>query len=141
MSRSRKIIYSLLGFAVFALAISTPGIVEGRKQKRAVDSTFDLYSRALVSGDYTNAYQLCGDAFKREIPFEAFVGKHRELESSFGRLKAIENEGTFVHGKGSPMEWAAVIGMHQLYERGDLHVVCELHLENENWRLFGCKQV
>jgi len=141
MSKSRKIAYSILGFAIFAFAITTPGIIEGRKQKKAVDATFDAYSRALVSGDYANAFQFCGDEFKRSVPFDEFVEKLRELQSGLGRLKAIENEGTFVHGKGSPTEWTAVIEARQLYEKGDRHFVCEFHLENGNWRLFGCKQV
>lgn len=141
MSKSKKIACGILGLAVFALAVNTPGIIEGRKQKKAVDSAFDAYSRALVSGDYGNAFQLCGDEFKRSTPFEAFVGKQRETQTSLGKLEAIENKGTFVHGKGSPMEWVAVVETRQLYERGDLHLVCELHLENGSWKLFGCKQV
>jgi hypothetical protein len=115
--------------------------LKGRKQRKAVDLTFDTYSRALVSGDYANAFQFCGDEFKRSVPFEAFVEEQHELQSSLGRLKAVENKGTFVHGKGSPTEWAAVIEARQLYERGDRHSVCVFHLENGSWKLFGCKQV
>lgn len=104
-------------------------------------AAFDGYSHALVSGDYTRAYQFCGEAFKRSSSFEVFTGKQVELQSRFGRLKAIENKGTYVHGKGSPMEWRAVIEASQLYERGDLRSVCEFHLEDSSWKLFGCKQV
>jgi hypothetical protein len=141
MRKSRKIAYGVLGFAVFALAITAPGIIEGRRQKKAVDSAFEAYSQALVLSDYASAFQLCGEEFKRSLSFEAFVQKQSELQSSFGRLKAVENRGTFVHGKGSPMEWVAVIEARQLYERRDIHVVCEFHLENGTWKLFGCKEV
>jgi len=120
MSKSRKIVYGILGFAVFALALNTPGIIEGRKQKKAVDATFAAYSNALVAGDYTNAFQFCGDEFKRSVSLEAFVEKQHEAQTSLGKLKAFENKGTFVHGKGSPMEWTAVIEARQLYEKGDL---------------------
>ena len=141
MSKTRKFVYGLVAFVILALAVNTPGIMQGRKQKRAVDAAFNVYSRALVSGDYAGAYQLCGDAFRDATSFEAFAGKQRELQSSFGRLKAIENESTYVHGKGSPMQWTAVIDARELYERGDLHSVCEFHLEDAGWKLFGCKRV
>jgi hypothetical protein len=141
MSKSRKIIYSILAFAVFALAVTAPGIIEGRKQKKAVDDTFEAYTRALVSQDFATAFQFCGDDFKRSVAYEAFVEKQRELQSSLGGLKAVENKGTFVHGKGSPMEWAAVIDARQIYERGDVHLVFVFHLDNGSWKLFGYKQV
>jgi hypothetical protein len=141
MSRSKKILYGVGAFAIIALAINTPGIIQGRKQKKAVDATFDAYSHALVLGDYARGYQLCGEAFQYSTSFEAFAGKQRELQSRFGPLKRMENKGTYVHGKGSPMEWTAVIDTHHLYEKGDLHAVCEFHLEDNGWKLFGCKQV
>lgn len=141
MSRPKKLIYGALAFALLALAANTPGIIQGRKQKRAVDATFEAYSQALVTGDYVGAYQLCGEAFKDSISFEVFVEKQRELQSSYGKLKALERKDTYVHGKGSPMEWTAIIEMNQRYEKGDLHSVCEFHLEDNGWKLFGCKQV
>jgi len=141
MSRSRKIIYGILALVVFALALNAPGILEGQKQKKAVIAAFEEYSHALVSNDYARAFQFCGNEFTRSVPFEVFVDRQRELESSLGKLKATENKGTFVHGKGSPMEWTAIIETRQQYERGDIHLVCELHLEDGGWRLFGCKKV
>jgi hypothetical protein len=141
MSKSNKIIYGVLAFAVLALALNTPGIIEGRKQKKAVDATYAAYSNALVAGDYASAFQFCGDEFKRSVPFEAFTEKQYAIQAGLGKLKAAENKGTFVHGKGSPMEWTAVIETRLLYEKGDLHLVCELHLENGNWKVYGCKQV
>lgn len=141
MSKSRKIIYGVLAFAVLALALNAPGMIEGRKQRKAVDAAFTAYSNALVAGDYTTAFQFCGDEFKRSVPLDAFTQKQHEVQTGLGKLKAAENKGTFVHGKGSPLEWTAVIETRQLYEKGDLHLVCELHLENGSWKVFGCKQV
>jgi hypothetical protein len=140
-SKSRKLLYGLLAFVVFALAINTPGIIQGRTQKKAADMAFSSYSKALLVGDYAGAYQLCGDGFRRSTSFESFVEEQRESTSSLGRLETIENKGTFVHGRGSPMQWTAVIEARELHEKGDIHLACELHLENGGWKLFGCKQV
>lgn len=141
MSRSTKISYSIVALAILAFAVNIPGIVQGQKQRRDVDAAFDAYAHALVSGDYVRAYQLCGDAFTSSTSFESFVGKQLELHSRFGPLKAVNNKGTYVHGKGSPMGWTAVIEAQQVYEKREIHSVCEFHLENNGWRLFGCKQV
>lgn len=131
----------MLAIAAFALAINAPGLIEGRKQRRSVESTFNAYSHALVQRDYTSAFQLCGDEFQRSLPFESFVERQSELNPTFGRLTAMEQTGIFVHGKGSPMRWVAVIEANQVYERGHLHLVCEFRLESTGWKLFGCKQI
>jgi hypothetical protein len=141
MSTSRKAAYCVLAIAAFALAINAPGLMEGRKQRRAVESTFKAYSSALVQGDYQEAFHLCDDEFQTSVPFGLFVAQQNKLNSILGRLRAIENAGTFVHGRGSPMRWVAVINAHQVYERGQIDFVCEFHLENTVWKLLGCKQV
>lgn len=141
MRKSRIVAYGAFALATLALVVNTPGIIEGKKQERAVDAMFESYSHALVSGDYVSAYNFCGEAFKRSTSVDAFVEKQRELESTMGRLNKVQNEGTYVHGKGSPMEWTAIVKNRQLHQKGDLNSVCELHLENKVWKLFGCKQI
>jgi hypothetical protein len=39
------------------------------------------------------------------------------------------------------MRWVAVIEANQVYERGQIHLVCEFRPESTGWKLFGCKQV
>ena len=141
ISKSRKVFYVFLVFAALAAAIGTPGIVEGYRQKKAVDSAFKAYSEALRSGDYAKAFQFCGEAFKESISYEEFVKQQREATSNLGRLETMDRKGIFVHGKGSPMRWVAVIETLQVYERGNVHLVCEFHLENDSWKLFGCQRI
>jgi len=141
MSKSRKILYGIAAFAVFALGVNVPGFIDAGKQKKAVEATFSAYSRALVSEDYAKAYELCGEEFKRTILLESFVATQHETQSNFGKLKTMDNADTYLHGKGSPMRWISVIEAHQVYEKGNVRLVCEFHLENDSWKLFGCKQV
>jgi len=141
ISKQRKVFYVFLVFAALAAAMGTPGIVEGYRQKKAVDSAFNAYSEALRSGDYAKAFQFCGEAFKESISYETFVKQQREATSNLGRLETMDRKDIFVHGKGSPMRWVAVIETLQVYERGTVHLVCEFHLENGNWKLFGCQRI
>jgi hypothetical protein len=141
INKRRKAFYGFLVFAALATAIGAPSIIEGRRQMKAVDSVFNAYSHALTSGDYANAFQFCGEAFKESVSYEEFVRQQREVTSNLGRLETMDRKGIVVHGKGSHTKWIAVIETLQVYDRGNVHLVCEFHLENGNWKLFGCKRI
>jgi hypothetical protein len=139
--KRRKAFYGFLVFGALIAAIGAPSQIEAYRQEKAVDLAFNGYSDALKSGDYAKAFQFCGEAFKKSVSYEEFVRQQREATSHLGTLKTVDRKGIFVHGKGSPMRWVSVIETLQVYDRGNVHLVCELHLENGSWKLFGCMQV
>ena len=141
MTLARKIGYVVLAFAVFALAINTPGIIEGQHKMKAFRLVVALHSHALGSRDYAAAYALGDEAFRNAITLETFSAQQRAFESDLGRLLSVDAQNFYVHGKGSPTRWVALVEEQQRYERGALQFACEFHLENETWRLFGCKKV
>jgi hypothetical protein len=139
-SKRRKAFYASLVFAALVAMISALSVIEGYRQKRAVDLAFSGYSEALRSGDYARAYQFCGEAFKGSVSYEEFAGRQHEAISKLGKLDSMDRKDMFVHGQGSPLRWVAVIETLQVYDRGNVHLVCEFHLEGDGWKLFGCKR-
>lgn len=129
------------GAVVFALIVNAHGLLEAHRQKAAAQSAFADYANAMVAHDYARAFAGCSESFKKALPLELFVAQQRDIETELGALKAVVPGGTYVHGTGSPMKWVALIDTKQDYEKGETHFVCELHNEDRQWKVFGCKRV
>lgn len=127
--------------AAVAAVFLVPNLLNAGKQKKLVEASFQDYANALMARDYARAYDFTSDEFKKAVPFETYAERRRELETEFGPLKSISQEQTYVHGKGSPMRWIAIIEAHEKYKKTELVSACELHLERGAWRVFGCKQI
>jgi hypothetical protein len=97
INKRRKAFYGFLVLAAFAAAMCGPSIIEGYRQKKAVDLAFNAYSQALKSGDYAKAFQFCGEAFKRSVSYDEFAKQQRVAISNLGRLETMDPKGIFVH--------------------------------------------
>src|SRR5438067_816052 len=86
--------------AVVAFAVNGRLMIEGWRQKRAVDTTFRRVSEALVRRDFPGFYSLTDAEFQREISISAFVKLQQELEAQNGELKSIIQGPTSVEGSG-----------------------------------------
>jgi len=85
VSTGKKIGYGVVAFAVFALAITAPGILEGKRQMKAFRLTYNSYAHALASRDYQAAYLLGGDAFRQAVTLQTFSSQQQGFESDLGK--------------------------------------------------------
>jgi hypothetical protein len=123
-----------------AVVYNFPGQIETYRQKRGLEKTFRDYSRAVESRDYSGAYAYGDSLFKAAIGPQAFAAQQSAFESQLGALKSVREGGLYLHGHGSPMQWVGMVEEVRDYDRGKMHLVCEFHLEDERWQIFGCKQ-
>ena len=141
MSKPTKILYAFIAVCILALVLNAPGMMTGLKHKKAVEAVFHDYSVALVTHDYERAFAHADEGFKSASPIAVFTDQQRELELRFGTLKSMSKGETFVHGKGSPMQWTALVEAICKYEKTDVRFVYEFHYEKSEWRLFGYRRL
>jgi hypothetical protein len=138
--KSRLLIVIVI-LTVVAVSILFTNLRTASERKKQAEMVFREYANALVARDYSRAFSLTSEPFREALPFEGYSAKQRELEEQYGSLQDIRFGNTYVHGKGSPMRWIAIIEAHERYQRLELVFACELHFDNNSWRLFGCKQI
>ena len=136
----KRVLYAALGFVVVAFIYNFPGQVAAYRQKRDLEKTFRQYSLAIESRDYSTAYTFGTPAFKEAISPQVFEAQQRSFESQFGTLRSIRKGSLYMHGRGSPMQWIGLVEEDRDYDKGKLHMVCEFHLDEGRWQIFGCKQ-
>lgn len=137
----RKILIILAVIVVVAFALNGANLVRAWRYKGSAEDTFRGYSAALVSGDTPKAYEYCGDAFRRQTPYERFQSIQEQLSSAYGPLRTVEAESASVEGRGSPMESTAVLKATHKYQKREVVLVYELHLDGGSWRIYGFKQL
>lgn len=130
-----------IGICVIAIIINAPGMIEAIKKGNEFRKTFSSYKSLIVRGDYANAYELCCQEFHDKISYDYFVKIHTGLESNRGKLIDIEKGGMEVSGKGSPMEWTAVLNTEHVYEQDSCSFRYTFHLIDGQWELFALKQI
>lgn len=108
MKNWKRFAYAAIAFVIAALIYTLPDQVSAHKQKRDLEKTFQEYSRAIESRDYSRAYAFGTEPFKEAISQQAFAAQQGSFESQLGRLKSIREEGFYIHGRGSPNE----VGRH-----------------------------
>lgn len=141
MSKKRQILFGLAVFIIVAFICNMPGLLSAHRQRVALEATFQQYSNAIVARDYPAAYSYYGSAFKTAITLQDFIAQERSFESKLGRIKSTNVAGFYMHGRGSPMVWTALIREVRRYENGEVHLLCEFHFEDGRWQLFGYKQI
>jgi hypothetical protein len=133
--------YAVIIFAIIVAVYNFPGLMEAHRQRRNLEKTFRDYTRALESRDYSGAYAFGDSPFKASVSPQDFSAQQGAFEAQFGALKSIREGGFYMHGRGSPTRWTGIVEEIRDYEKGKLRFVCEFHLEDGHWQLFGCKQI
>ena|ERR1039457_7184096 len=136
----KRILYAALAFVVVAFIYNLQGQVTAYRQKRDLEKTFREYSQAIESRDYSAAYAFGNAPFKEAISPQVFEAQQRSFESQLGTLRSIREGSFYMHGRGSPMRWVGLVEEIRDYDKGKLHMVCEFHLEDGRWQIFGCKR-
>jgi hypothetical protein len=136
----KRILYVAVGLAAVAFAYNIHNLILGRRYKRDFESTFRTYAHAIESRDYIAAYSFGDPAFKAALSPEVFISKQMAFEANLGGLKSVNTGEVYIHGKGSPMQWTAMVAEVRQYDKGQVQFVCEFHLEDGRWQMFGCKQ-
>lgn len=104
-------------------------------QFRGANRVFDGFTDALISKNYTAAYQFTAPEFRAAANYDDFVKVNRDLTDRMGELKKVETNQSDVneHHDG----WVGVIDAELTFAKGDLEFKFKLKKENGVWKIFG----
>jgi|ERR1035438_6800492 hypothetical protein len=137
MKRRYKVLLVLLCVWLFVMLATLPELIAVWPERTAVRQTFSNYTEDLVNQKFEEAYRYQSAEFQERIPFDSFVQYQRDVQSKFGVLKGVKQEGMAVHKWRKPSRWGATILADFQYEKAKVRVTFELHRENGRWTIFS----
>ena len=139
--KKNRVFKLFLGVSCLVALLMLPFLIAAIKHKVDVDRSFNELSNALISKNYEQAYNMTGDSFRSTTESATFTSYFSDFEKKFGKLISIERINDNISKSGVSSNWIARIESDLHFEKNDIEVLFEYHLENDKWVIFGMKQL
>jgi len=142
MTRQTKYIFlAVVGAWVAILAILTvTNLIAVGRETKSVEQVFKNYIAELIKGEYDQAYEFCGADFRLQLSKAQFSEQQKQLQSRFGRLVSINQQGIKISGTGDPPVWSAQFRADLNYANGPRRFEFAFRKQAGKWVLYGYEE-
>jgi hypothetical protein len=139
--QTKYVLLSVIGVWAAILAVLTvPNLVAVGRETRSVEQVFKNYISELIKGEYDKAYEFCGADFRSQLSEAQFSEQQAQLQSRFGRLASINQQGMKVSRTGDPPLWSAQFRADLYYANGPRRFEFAFRKQAGKWVLYGYQE-